>query len=53
VNSAIFNHPTAIAATQACAIVGGHVFGIISAHEKRLRYCRRTVRCAPSCRCCW
>jgi hypothetical protein len=34
VNSAIFNHPTAIAATQACAIVGGHVFGIISAHEE-------------------
>jgi hypothetical protein len=34
VNSAIFNHPTAIAAVQACAIVGGHVFGIICAHEK-------------------
>src|SRR4029453_13447817 len=34
VNAAIFNHPTAIAATQACAIVGGHVFGIICAHEK-------------------
>ena len=34
VNSAIFNHPTAIAAVQACAIVGGHVFGIVCAHEK-------------------
>jgi hypothetical protein len=34
VNSAIFNHPTAIAVTQLCAIVGGHVFGIICAHEK-------------------
>jgi len=34
VNSAIFNHPTAIAVTQLCAIVGGHVFGIVCAHEK-------------------
>jgi hypothetical protein len=34
VNTAIFNHPTAIAVTQLCAIVGGHVFGIICAHEK-------------------
>jgi hypothetical protein len=34
VNSAIFNHPTVIAVIQACAIVGGHVFGIICAHEK-------------------
>lgn len=34
VNSAIFNHPTAIAMTQLCAIAGGHVFGIICAHEK-------------------
>jgi hypothetical protein len=34
VNSAIFNHPTAIALVQLCAIVGGHVFGIICAHEK-------------------
>jgi hypothetical protein len=34
VNSAIFNHPTAIAITQLCAIVGGHVFGIVCAHEK-------------------
>jgi hypothetical protein len=34
VNSAIFNHPTAIAVLQACAIVAGHVFGIICAHEK-------------------
>ena len=34
VNSAIFNHPTAIAMVQLCAIVGGHVFGIVCAHEK-------------------
>jgi len=34
VNSAIFNHPTAIATTQLCAIVGGHIFGIVCAHEK-------------------
>jgi hypothetical protein len=34
VNSAIFNHPTAIAMVQLSAIVGGHVFGIVCAHEK-------------------
>jgi hypothetical protein len=34
VNSGIFNHPTAIAMTQLCAIVGGHVLGIVCAHEK-------------------
>ena len=34
VNTAIFNHPTVIAVTQLCAIVGGHLFGIICAHEK-------------------
>jgi hypothetical protein len=34
VNSAIFNHPTATALVQLCAIVGGHVFGIVCAHEK-------------------
>ena len=34
VNSAIFNHPTAIALVQLCAIVGGHVLGIVCAHEK-------------------
>jgi hypothetical protein len=34
VNSAIFNHPTAIALTQLCGIVGGHVLGIVCAHEK-------------------
>jgi hypothetical protein len=36
VNSAIFNHPTAIAVIQACAIVAGHVFGIMCAHEKAI-----------------
>ena len=34
VNSAIFNHPTAISLVQLGAIVGGHVFGIVCAHEK-------------------
>jgi hypothetical protein len=34
VNSAIFNYPTAIALVQLAAIVGGHVLGIVCAHEK-------------------
>ncbi len=34
VNTAILENPTAIAVTQLCAIVGGHIFGIICAHEK-------------------
>jgi hypothetical protein len=34
VNSAIFNYPTAIALLQLSAIVGGHVLGIVCAHEK-------------------
>ena len=34
VNSAIFSHPTAISLVQLGAIVGGHVFGIVCAHEK-------------------
>jgi hypothetical protein len=34
VNSAIFNYPTAIALVQLGAIVGGHVLGIVCAHEK-------------------
>ena len=34
VNSAIFNYPTAVALIQLCAIVGGHVLGIVCAHEK-------------------
>ena len=32
--SNIFNHPTAIALGQLVAIVGGHILGIVSAHEK-------------------
>ena len=36
VNSAIFNHPTAIAVIQLSAIVIGHVLGIIVAHEKAI-----------------
>jgi hypothetical protein len=34
VNSAIFSHPTTISLVQLGAIVGGHVFGIVCAHEK-------------------
>ena len=34
VNPAIFDHPTAIAIIQVVAIVGGHVLGIVAAHEK-------------------
>jgi hypothetical protein len=37
VNSAIFNYPTVVALIQLCAIVGGHVFGIVAAHEKAVR----------------
>jgi hypothetical protein len=36
VNSAIFNQPTLIALIQLLAIVGGHVLGIICAHEKAI-----------------
>ena len=36
VNSAIFNYPTLIAVIQLLAIVGGHVLGIICAHEKAI-----------------
>ena len=38
VNSAIFNYPTAIAVIQLTAIVGGHVLGIIAAHELAVRH---------------
>jgi len=38
VNSAIFDHPTAIAVIQLTAIVGGHVLGIIAAHELAVRH---------------
>ena len=34
VNTAIFSYPTAVALVQLCAIVGGHVLGIVCAHEK-------------------
>jgi hypothetical protein len=34
VNSAIFNYPTVVALVQLSAIVGGHVLGIVCAHEK-------------------
>lgn len=34
VDSAIFDHPTAIAVVQLLAIVLGHVLGVVSAHEK-------------------
>jgi hypothetical protein len=34
VSTAIFTHPTAVALLQLCAIVGGHLLGIVAAHEK-------------------
>ncbi len=34
VNSGLFNYPTAIALVQLGAIVGGHLLGIVVAHEK-------------------
>lgn len=37
VNQTIFNHPTAIAVVQVTAIVGGHLIGIVAAHEKSLQ----------------
>ena len=37
VNAAIFNHPTAIALIQLVAIVGGHILGIVCAHELAVR----------------
>ena len=37
VNQAVFNHPTAIAIVQVTAIVGGHLIGIVAAHEKSLQ----------------
>ena len=36
-NQSIFNHPTAIALVQVTAIVGGHLIGILAAHEKSLQ----------------
>ena len=41
VNAAIFNYPTAIALIQLTAIVGGHVLGIVCAHELAVRYLPR------------
>ena len=38
VNSALFNFPTVIAVIQLTAIVGGHVLGIIVAHELAVRH---------------
>ena len=34
VDSAVFDHPTAIALVQLSAIVVGHVLGVVAAHEK-------------------
>lgn len=36
VNSAIFNHPTAVAVIQLAAVMFGHILGIVIAHEKAL-----------------
>jgi hypothetical protein len=40
VNSAIYDHVTAIAVVQLLAIVTGHILGIVSAHEKSLSLLR-------------
>ncbi|MBA8795326.1 hypothetical protein FHX74_002954 [Friedmanniella endophytica] len=37
VNASIYDHPTAVAVVQVVAIVGGHVLGIVAAHEKSLQ----------------
>jgi len=37
VNASIVNHPTVIAIIQLIAILGGHLLGIIVAHEKAVR----------------
>ena len=37
VNAAIFNQPTLIALVQLIAIIGGHVLGIVCAHELAVR----------------
>jgi hypothetical protein len=38
VNSALFGYPIAIALIQLIAIVGGHVLGIVAAHELAVRH---------------
>lgn len=53
VNVAIFTHPTAIAVVQLLAIVGGHVVGIIAAHESAVTLCPPTGPCGGSGRCSW
>ncbi|MGI8456733.1 MAG: hypothetical protein ACR2LI_01280 [Propionibacteriaceae bacterium] len=40
ISSGIFDHPTLVASIQVVAIVGGHVVGIIVAHERSLRLLR-------------
>ncbi|MGO1971497.1 MAG: hypothetical protein ACTH2Q_00925 [Propionibacteriaceae bacterium] len=40
VNTALYDHPTVTAVIQVVAIVGGHVFGIIAAHERSLALLR-------------
>ena len=40
VNSSIFDYPTVTAMIQLIAIVGGHIVGIVSAHEKSLTILR-------------
>jgi hypothetical protein len=37
VNAALFNYPTAIALIQLLAIIGGHILGIVCAHELAVR----------------
>lgn len=37
VSTAVFSHPTGVAVLQLVAIVGGHLVGIVVAHEKAIR----------------
>ncbi|GAB3703631.1 hypothetical protein [Mariniluteicoccus flavus] len=41
VNAALFDHPTVTAVVQLVGIVGGHLLGIVAAHEQSLRLVRR------------
>lgn len=40
VDQGVFDHPTAIALVQVIAIVGGHLLGIVAAHERSLQLVR-------------
>ena len=41
VNAQLYDHPTVIAFVQLGAIIGGHVLGIVAAHERAVQIVRR------------